>query len=79
MERLEQAAEGVVMTSSIAKGAPVAAGGIVSGLDFFGYSVPDLVPFLTAIYLVIMILHMLWKWGAEWRYERRREKEEIKQ
>ena len=67
MERLETAAEGVAMTSTFAKSAPVAAGGIVSGLNFFGYSVPDLVPVLTAIYLVVMILHMIWKWAVEWR------------
>ncbi len=75
MERLEQAAEGVVMTSGLAKSAPVAAGGIVSGLDFFGFSVPDLVPFLTAIYLVVMILHMIWKWWVEWREQKRKERE----
>ena len=77
MERIEQTAEGIAMTAGFTKSAPVAAGGIVSSLNFFGVSVPDLVPFLTAIYLVVMILHSLWKWLQEWRHERKIEREQL--
>lgn len=78
MERIEQASEGFMVTSA-AKGSAITAGGLVSGMEFLGIDLPALVQALTAIYLVIMIIHGLWKWSAEWRYERRREKEEIKQ
>ncbi len=67
MEKAEMAVEGAVMSSGFAKGAPVAVGGAVSGLSFFGVPVPDLVPLLTCIYLALMILHQAWKWWAEWK------------
>lgn len=67
MERAEVVAEGAVVSGSVAKSAPVAVGGAVSSLNFFGISVPDLVPVLTCVYLVVMTLHTGWKWYAEWR------------
>lgn len=73
MEKVEQAVEGAVMTSGLAKSAPVAVGGAVSGLSFFGVPVPDLVPVLTCIYLAVMILHTAWKWWVEWRTNRKKE------
>ncbi len=76
MERVEMAVEGAAMGTTITKSAPVAIGGAVSGLTFFGVPVPDLVPVLTCVYLVVMIGHTAWKWWAEWRARRRREKEE---
>lgn len=76
MERVEQAVEGAVMSSSVAKSAPVAVGGAVSGLTFFGVPVPDLVPVLTCLYLVVMTLHTAWKWWVEWRTNRKKEKGE---
>ena len=62
MEKVEQAVEGAVMSSGLAKSAPVAVGGAVSGLTFFGVPVPDLVPVLTCVYLAVMIMHTAWKW-----------------
>lgn len=59
--------EGATAGAAIAKGAPVAIGGTVSGLSFFGVSIPDLVQILTGIYLVLMILHEGWKWWTELR------------
>lgn len=75
MERVEQAVEGAVMSSGLAKSAPVAVGGAVSGLTFFGVPIPDLVPVLTCVYLAVMILHTAWKWWVEWRTNRKKEKE----
>lgn len=75
MEKVEQAVEGAVMTSGLAKSAPVAVGGAVSGLSFFGVPVPDLVPVLTCIYLAVMILHTAWKWWVEFRTNRKKEEE----
>ena len=72
MERIEQVTEGAMLTSAAKSGA-VAAGGLVSGMEFFGYKLPDLVQLLTAIYLVIMIIHCVWKWYTEWRDEQRKE------
>lgn len=76
MERTEAVVEGAVMSSSVAKSAPVAVGGAVSGLTFFGVPVPDLVPVLTCLYLVVMTLHTAWKWWVEWRTNRKKEKDE---
>lgn len=73
MEKLEQVAEGAVMSSGLAKSAPVAVGGAVSGLTFFGVPVPDLVPVLTCVYLDVMIAHTAWKWWVEWRTNRKKE------
>lgn len=73
MEKLEQVAEGAVMSSGLAKSAPVAVGGAVSGLTFFGVPVPDLVPVLTCVYLAVMIAHTAWKWWVEWRTNRKKE------
>lgn len=73
MERAEVVAEGAAVSGGIAKSAPVAVGGAVSGLNFFGFSVPDLVPVLTCIYLAVTIAHTAWKWGVEWRMARRKE------
>lgn len=67
MERAEIVTEGAVMTSGFAKSAPVGVGAAVSGLTFFGVPVPDIVPVLTCIYLLVMIGHTLWKWVSEWR------------
>lgn len=67
MERAEVVAESAAVSGGIAKSAPVAVGGAVSGLNFFGFSVPDLVPVLTCIYLAVTIAHTAWKWYAEWR------------
>lgn len=72
MEKAEAVVEGAVMSSSVAKSAPVAVGGAVSGLTFFG--VP--VPVLTCLYLVVMTLHTAWKWWVEWRTNRKKEKDE---
>ena len=72
MEKVEQAVEGAVM-SGFAKSAPVAVGGAVSGLTFFGVPVPDLVPVLTCVYLAVMIMHTAWKWWVEWRTNRKKE------
>lgn len=77
MEKVETAVEGAVMTTSgVAKSAPVAVGGVVSGLNVFGVPVPDLVPVLTCIYLAVMIAHTAWKWWVEWRTNRKKEKED---
>lgn len=73
MEKVEQAVEGAVMSSGLAKSAPVAVGGAVSGLTFFGVPVPDLVPVLTCVYLAVMIMHTAWKWWVEWRTNRKKE------
>lgn len=73
MEKFEQVAEGAVMSSGLAKSAPVAVGGAVSGLTFFGVPVPDLVPVLTCVYLAVMIAHTAWKWWVEWRTNRKKE------
>ena len=59
------------MSAGVSKGAPVAVGGAVTGLNFFGVSLPDLVQILTVIYLSIMIGHLLWKWWVE-RQEKKR-------
>lgn len=59
------------MSAGVSKGAPVAVGGAVTGLNFFGVSLPDLVQILTVIYLSIMIGHSLWKWWVE-RQEKKR-------
>lgn len=58
-------------SAGLSKGAPIAVGGTVTGLNFFGVSLPDLVQILTLIYLSIMIGHSLWKWWVE-RKERRK-------
>ena len=63
------------MSAGISKGAPVAVGGAVTGLNFFGVSLPDLVQILTVIYLSIMIGHSLWKWWVE-RQEKKRSLDE---
>ena len=70
MEKFEQVAEGAVMSSGLAKSAPVAVGGAVSGLTFFGVPVPDLVPVLTCVYLAVMIAHTAWKWWVRLPYTR---------
>lgn len=75
MEKAEAVVEGAVMSSSVAKSAPVAVGGAVSGLTFFGVPVPDLVPVLTCLYLVVMTLHIAWKWWVEWQTNRKKEKD----
>lgn len=59
------------MSAGVSKSAPVAVGGAVTGLNFFGVSLPDLVQILTVIYLSIMIGHSLWKWWVE-RQEKKR-------
>lgn len=63
------------MSAGVSKGAPVAVGGAVTGLNFFGVSLPDLVQILTVIYLSIMIGHSLWKWWVE-RQEKKRSLDE---
>lgn len=63
-------------SAGLSKGAPIAVGGTVTGLNFFGVSLPDLVQILTLIYLSIMIGHSLWKWWVE-RKERRKRCESI--
>lgn len=63
------------MSAGVSKGAPVAVGGAVTGLNFFGVSLPDLVQILTVIYLSIMICHSLWKWWVE-RQEKKRSLDE---
>lgn len=63
------------MSAGVSKGAPVAVGGAVTGLNFFGVSLPDLVQILTVIYLSIMIGHSLWKWWFE-RQEKKRSLDE---
>ena len=73
MVKVEQAVEGAVMSSGLAKSGPVAGGGAVSGLTFFGVPVPDLVPVLTCVYLAVMIMHTAWKWWVEWRTNRKKE------
>lgn len=65
--RMELVTEGAVMSSGVEKSAPAVIGGTVSGLTVFGVPIPDFVQLLTAIYLAVMILHLLWKWGCEWR------------
>lgn len=60
------------MSAGVSKGAPVAVGGAVTGLNFFGVSLPDLVQILTVIYLSIMIGHSLWKWCVERQEKKRR-------
>lgn len=60
------------MSAGVSKGAPVAVGGAVTGLNFFGVSLPDLVQILTVIYLSIMIGHSLWKWRVERQEKKRR-------
>lgn len=64
------------MSAGVSKGAPVAVGGAVTGLNFFGVSLPDLVQILTVIYLSIMIGHSLWKWWVE-RQEKKRSLDEF--
>lgn len=76
MERAEAVVEGAVMTSGLAKSAPVGVGVAVSGLSIFGVSLPDFVPLLTCIYLVVMIGHTGWKWWAEWKARKKAEEEE---
>ena len=71
MDRAEAAVEGAAMSAGVSKSAPVAVGGAVTGLNFFGVSLPDLVQILTVIYLSIMIGHSLWKWWVE-RQEKKR-------
>ena len=75
MDRAEAAVEGAAMSAGVSKGAPVAVGGAVTGLNFFGVSLPDLVQILTVIYLSIMIGHSLWKWWVE-RQEKKRSRDE---
>lgn len=72
MERVEVVAESAAVSGGIAKSAPVAIGGTVSGLDFFGISVPDLVLVLTCIYLAVTIAHTAWKWCVEWRMSQKK-------
>ena len=64
------------MSAGVSKSAPVAVGGAVTGLNFFGVSLPDLVQILTVIYLSIMIGHSLWKWWVE-RQEKKRSLDEF--
>ena len=71
MDRTEAVVEGAMSSAGLSKGAPIAVGGTVTGLNFFGVSLPDLVQILTLIYLSIMIGHSLWKWWVE-RKERRK-------
>lgn len=76
MERAEAVVEGAVMTSGLAKSAPVGVGVAVSGMSIFGVSLPDFVPLLTCIYLVVMIGHTGWKWWTEWKARKKTEEEE---
>lgn len=78
MERGEAVVEGAIMSSGLAKSAPIGVGVTVSGLTIFGVSLPDFVPLLTCIYLVVMILHTAWKWWAEWKARKREEEKEEK-
>lgn len=64
MEKV-QVEEGVIAGGSLSKSAPVAVGGAVSGLNFFGVSVSDLVPLLTCLYLLVMTGHTVWKWYVD--------------
>lgn len=75
MEKAETIVEGAIMSSGIAKTAPVGVGVTVSGLSIFGVPLPDLVPLLTCIYLVVMLLHTGWKWWTEWKAQRRKDQE----
>ena len=77
MDRAEAVVEGAVVSSGLSKGAPVAVGGAVTGLNLFGFSLPDIVQILTVIYLSIMICHSLWKWWIE-RQERKRDRNDSK-
>lgn len=78
MERAEAVVEGAVMTSGLAKSAPVGVGVAVSGLSIFGVPLPDFVPLLTCIYLIVMIGHTGWKWWAEWKARKKAEEAEEK-
>lgn len=76
MERAEAVVEGAVMTSGIGKSAPVVVGGAVSGMSIFGVSLPDFVPLLTCVYLIVMIGHTGWKWFTEWKIRKKQEESE---
>lgn len=78
MEKAEAVVEGAIMSSGLSKAAPVGVGVTVSGLTIFGVSLPDIVPLLTCIYLVVMILHTGWRWWAEWKARKREEEKEEK-
>ena len=73
MEKIETVVEGAAMSSGIAKSAPIAVGGAVSGINFFGIPIPDLVPVMTCIYLAVMVGHTAWKWYTEWRVRKKQE------
>lgn len=60
---MEGITEGVTM-STVSKTMPVAVGGSVSLLDFI-YRLPEVIPLLTALYLIVSLLHLLWKWRQE--------------
>lgn len=71
-----EVAEGAVMSSGLSKTTPVAVGGAVSGLTIFGVPIPDFVPVLTCIYMVVMICHSAWKFWHDWRKARQEEERE---
>lgn len=73
MEKAEVVVEGAVMTSGLGKSAPVGVGVAVSGMTIFGIPLPDFVPLLTCIYLIVMIGHTGWKWYTEWRVRKKQE------
>lgn len=58
-----------VAAGTLAKVAPA---GAVVGADFAGVSLPNLVYALTAIYLLLQIGYLVWKWYKEWRGRRGR-------
>ena len=39
----------------------------VIGANIGGISLPEWVTILTIVYLVLMVLHLLWKWQREWK------------
>lgn len=64
MDKVEIAKE-TIEGATMAKSAPVVAGGSVSALTILGVSLPDVVYILTALSLVISVAYKLWAWRKE--------------
>jgi hypothetical protein len=75
MDRVEIAKE-TIEGATMAKTAPVAAGGTVSVLSIAGVGLPDIVYVLTALSLVVSIAYKLWAWRKEVIHEDRSQETE---
>jgi hypothetical protein len=63
-EHAQEAVKEHLAAGTLVKVAPA---GAVVGADFMGVPLPDLVYALTAVYLLLQIGYLVWKWHKEAR------------